>query len=1528
MADAADPIDPVPTPPVPPQPAPRRKRRWLRRALLLLVVLAVGLVVLVALAPTLLSTSPVVAFALRQVNGRLNGHVTVKDVSLGWTTGVKLDGVQVFDDAGASIAQVDHLTCPMPLWRAATGSYPLGHTVIDGLAFDAKYDAQGRLNFARLVKSEPTKPATEAKPKPSAPSTPSKLPNVSGDVELTNGRGTVSQPGKPTVFLTKLAGEVKIPDVNSPVTDHVDATVHVGDGGPEGHLVADGTASAVKGNRVDLDAANVHQTADVTGLDLAAAKPFVPASAGVDTLAGLVDAHLSADVTDGKSAVVDAAVTGKQKVVVGGRVLKGDTFSTDTFAAAIPKLSAAFPDGLGHWQSGRVKVGADDGSAPISFKVDQGQLTLVVDAVPQAVLNLAASKAPGSAGRVAYASHFDAGKIVAQLKNTAHLSGDATLTSGTLDQTLKLEMTPDKGTVTTTTDLANVAGSRNGQLVAIQPVHLALAATDVGTGKLLDALRDLSLTLKSKFANGDFHGTTVGDLTGTLTAQLQAMQAELGQLIDFGDTKLAGDLAVHLADSGQLMAAPYAAKVKADVSVTDLQYSDKTGPRVSEPLVRVDVSGDLHGSERSAVEQVKDLLVTIKAGTADAPSVDVAVAVPLAVLAGPAVDFQLTRLNVILPQVQRQFANVPAGQVGIVIPAGTLTGTAAGHYGADGIRLDPSKLSLANLTVQRQLPDNRRVAAVTGDTLTIALAGTVTLGDVKTIKLADLAIADSAKILDVHKGDGDLTVTKSKTSVSGGGQLAVMAELGSLNDILAVLTRTTVAVETPAGRVKSGHLSGTLAITAAADGKTAVNGTFDIPNLDVASATGDTGPQQASIVVRANADGPTVTADEVSFKSPFATVAVDNAVLSTAAKSTVDQLQKATLVVDVPDLKSAYALVQSFSTPEPAKPAAPGKPAEVATPPLVVMAGSMSLHADVSHDGNNLVLSVPTLTANNVAFTRGSVSYQAKPVTAKLAASVGTGDGKTLMAQLRGLKVTQLDANAGVATVTLTTPVTVADLSNPAAAAGGIKVDGELADLGKLAAAFAGKPADAYPYAGHLTLTQNLAGDASTVGVNGDVQIAKFQVLQGQQVQFAEDQLSVTDDVSMPADLSGATIRNLAVDFKSSQALNVSITNGRIDDLPGQRRLNVPVTYKYDLAKLWPIVHPMLLTPGKPDDYADVKVAGVFTRTLTAGGSYPGGKPFAEAVKPLQLDFGLAVQSFEHSGITVTNLDVPVTVRNGKAVTTDSAGNTAPVATANDGQLDLGHLTVDLTRTPPRLSTPANKAVLTNVTINPLFTKGILGKVVNNPVFVGAQEATGLISLSFDSCDRLPLGDLVKQNVPANDGSAHLKFSMAHVHIGVPGLSAIPGLSSSSFETQVNDGTVAVAKGVETQQIAFVSGPYTLGFNGSVRLADDAFVPMTMTVPVSAILAKQGSLDQNLKKYMPDTFPIALRGTASAPQFSFGDAAGQLVQQASVKAAQNGLGDLLNKQLNKGGGGNGANGGNNGNDPASILGGLFGGKKK
>src|SRR5678815_4943727 len=122
MADGTLPPAPDPdlTPQVPPERAPaaappetaplpkkpKRRRRW--PIVLLVLLLLLGL--LVALAPTLLSTSPARSFVVGKINQNLNGKVQIDQLSLGWTSPVRVTGVKVFDKSGVQVLELPKLT--------------------------------------------------------------------------------------------------------------------------------------------------------------------------------------------------------------------------------------------------------------------------------------------------------------------------------------------------------------------------------------------------------------------------------------------------------------------------------------------------------------------------------------------------------------------------------------------------------------------------------------------------------------------------------------------------------------------------------------------------------------------------------------------------------------------------------------------------------------------------------------------------------------------------------------------------------------------------------------------------------------------------------------------------------------------------------------------------------------------------------------------------------------------------------------------------------------------------------------------------------------------------------------------------------------------------------------------------------------------------------------------------------------------------------------------------------------------------
>ena len=114
-------------------------------------------------------------------------------------------------------------------------------------------------------------------------------------------------------------------------------------------------------------------------------------------------------------------------------------------------------------------------------------------------------------------------------------------------------------------------------------------------------------------------------------------------------------------------------------------------------------------------------------------------------------------------------------------------------------------------------------------------------------------------------------------------------------------------------------------------------------------------------------------------------------------------------------------------------------------------------------------------------------------------------------------------------------------------------------------------------------------------------------------------------------------------------------------------------------------------------------------------------------------------------------------------------------------------------------------------------------------------------------------------------------------------------LKENAFEANVKDATVSIAKGISTQHIKFMTGTYTLGFDGTVRLSDQAFTPMTLSFPFGVIASKTHLTDPNIAKYLPDTLNVPVEGTVNKPIYRFEKVVPRAIADASAKALAGGL---------------------------------------
>ncbi len=1240
------------------EPAAVTKVLQKRRRRLVLKIIGVGLLLIVLLIlalPTIISTGAARSIILGQVNKRLNGKVEIASLSLGWFTGVKVQGVRVFNADGAQIAELDHLTFPFPLWKGVTGKFALGESVVEGLSFDARYDQTGQLNFAQLVKTnENVGSSSGATAQDQSSGKPSRLPDISGDFKLVNCRGTVSKIGKPTLYLTRLDGEVKIPDINQPVSDQLTAAVRVGNE-PQGSISLSGSAAVVSKNQLALDSGDVHQKLTATNIDLQSLKPLLPDS--IEKIDGTIGLQLSVDLTGGKEAALDLSLNASKPVAIGGPIFSGDTFTTEKFEIQLPKITADFPEGAGHWQSGRIKTAGD--AKPLLVKIDQGQVSALADLTVQSILNLMENRKPGSTGELALATDLDLAKTFPQLSHLIPQQPGTTIQSGEITENVRLAMTPENAVLSERIASTRIVGTRtvgNGpaQEITIDPIEVSLNATDLGGGGALPDLEKLDLKIVSKAANGEFQGQTLSNLNGALTINLNVLRDELSQILDLKDKTLAGSIVVKMSELGDLTRAPFKTVAQMTMTGTGLHYADTvTHQKMDQPLVELEANADLQGSAKQTVEKINKLLVTLKTGDAASPAI--------------------------------------------------------------------------------------------------------------------------------------------------------------------------------------------------------------------------------------------------------ATFSVTDATVAAAATSLLDQFNAAHWQVDVPNLKPVMELADAFSTPMPASVPKPDPKATMPLPPVQYISGTIAVSGDLAREGSKLKLTIGKAAATGVAFYRGPISYAAKPISVNLLATVETGEGKSVMEQIREVEIQQLNGDLGIATLSMPTPIVISQFASHPTANGSVKLVGNLTDLTQLLAALQGEKPEALPYRGDYALTENIGSQQGILSLKGGLQIAKFQSFNGSVITFSEDLFALSNDIALtPAGYDeSVAINDLSASMQSSRALHLELKNGSVTKLLTDRNLQLQPTIDYDLAKLWPILQPMM-----GEKYKTLKITGQFKKQFNITGSYPAGLASTEAIKTVHADGDLAVATFDYDGLNLQNFFVPFTLENGKLVTVyankPAGQNTAPPAVANGGTMDLSNWTIDLTQEPMRLSIPANKAVISKLSVNPLFANFYLARVIDNPTFTGNNGASGLFDLTVIRCVDVPLGDLLTEAVPANTGKADLVFSLTNLNIGFEGIPDLGNLlKDKSFTANVKDGTVSIAGGFSTQHISFVTGKYSMTFDGRVRLFDEMYAPqLNCSIgPLSEIAQRMlGVHDQNILKQLNQPFTIAIQGTVEHSHID----SKKVFNEVKDLVAKVGVKGLLNGLLNKG----------------------------
>ncbi|HWE92370.1 MAG TPA: hypothetical protein VG269_00215 [Tepidisphaeraceae bacterium] len=648
-------------------PAPRpKKHHWLRRVLIGVGVLVLILLILLALVPTIASTGAARSYVLGKVNQNLNGHVEIADWSIGWTSGIKADGIKVFDDQNRQILEIPHVSTQLSLLGAARGQYHLGKTVVDGLDFNAERYPDRTLNFARLAKE---KPAAETQKEKSAeekqaqqsgsktdaeqraqqsgsktePPKPTKLPDVDGDIQLVNCRGTVQndtidpnthQPASQMVKFTSIKGAVNIPNINEPITNSLQVVENTG--GPDsGTVSVEGKLQIAKSNLLlDAGEMNVDEKVGIVTFQLASALGFCPPN--ITALAGLADGSVNIHLAAHETAVIDALLQ-TRNFKLGGPILDGDTYSAAAVTITVPKTTVDMSPGLGGFENYRIRVGPAGGKDAITLVADKTALSLALDLTPGMLNNAKANLDPGGAGMLRQNFEADLAPLARDLPHMLKMVEGRKLTGGHISQSAELAFAPKKVDVTQSLSVKGVTGENTAdhKTIALEPIEESLKATSLGGGGKVPDLRNIVMGLTTGaganggYATANINAPTLSNLDAKVHVVLEKFQQEFSQFIDFGDLKLAGTMDAVAASKGNLIPeeAKPGEKLAADanlrVTLANLKVEGMKGRSpLNEPKIELLTTATLGGGKDQFVQTVSNINATLDTNDPAGPTID------------------------------------------------------------------------------------------------------------------------------------------------------------------------------------------------------------------------------------------------------------------------------------------------------------------------------------------------------------------------------------------------------------------------------------------------------------------------------------------------------------------------------------------------------------------------------------------------------------------------------------------------------------------------------------------------------------------------------------------------------------------------------------------------------------------------------------------------------------------------------------------------------------------------------------------
>lgn len=733
------------------QPPPKRKRRWVKWLLFGFVGIVILLVASVAALPTIVSQPAVSKAVLARMNGMLRGNIAADRVALSWFGDTALEDVRISDADGREVIQAARVTVGNGLWNLITAWQAFGEITIESPHVTAYLDAENRLSLAEAfapVGSEATGDAPAksgaAKSIDSADANASSggMPDLRGRLVIKDGTITVARADAEPYEITKVGLDTMLAGLSD----------------VKGQLAATLDDGATLTAALDVKNANSATGFDPLGyggdVSIATDREF-----DIGRLLAVATGRADATGRGRISVTMKGAPTDfTLDYEVGARELALPLAASEVNAAPLNLDLTGKVTRKDALVDGDLQLAGNVAILAATFHVDDlnALANVPTDRIVSAALTGESVELPGAT--LEADGEVDLAALDRALPGMIPLANDQRLTGGRV-QIEKIAVAGGAAPAARgNLRVVDLAAQSAAEQVRVSPLSIEFDARLVqGTGAQIDRALVSASSLRI-----DAHGTA-RDLGAQLSGDLAQLQRELGQIFDFGEMRLngqlAGTLSIKRTTDEQLDA-------NVDLAVNGLEYADATRQIRASKFELVNQSRFAMPNQQVGRIDIQTVKATIDDGLAASASgwYDAA---------GGAFDAKVQVDRGDLGYLGRTAAAL--GVDGLARYSGSLRGEATATRGTDG-----AIQSAGNLAIARFATDGEPVFP--GD-VTLDWSG-VAVGDEKTptrVGKVNL-VADTTHVIasDAVFDPASATVTQ--------GQVDVAADLARVMRVVAALS--------------------------------------------------------------------------------------------------------------------------------------------------------------------------------------------------------------------------------------------------------------------------------------------------------------------------------------------------------------------------------------------------------------------------------------------------------------------------------------------------------------------------------------------------------------------------------------------------------------------------------------------------------------------------------------------------------------------------------------------------------------------